>query len=189
MTDVTSSTVETIRRIFTDHGMKDYLGEDVTMAEHMLQAAHQAEAMGGDALTVVGALLHDIGHFTSAFGTFTMADTEDRYHEDAGAAVLKDLFPEEVVACVQHHVAAKRYLCATDAEYYAALSAASKHSLSLQGGPMTTDEVAAFAETPHLDRILMVRRCDDGGKVAGGDTPPLDHYLAIMEGVLRDHHG
>ncbi|MCE2518175.1 MAG: HD domain-containing protein [Alphaproteobacteria bacterium] len=89
MTDVTTSTVETIRRIFTDHGMKDYLGEDVTMAEHMLQAAHQAEGMGGDPLTVVGALLHDIGQFTSAFGTITKADTRDRYQEDAGAEVLK----------------------------------------------------------------------------------------------------
>ncbi|MCE2518176.1 MAG: hypothetical protein J4F41_10255 [Alphaproteobacteria bacterium] len=92
------------------------------------------------------------------------------------------------MACVQHHVAAKRYLCATDADYYAALSEASKHSLRLQGGPMTADEVEEFAQTPHLERILMVRRCDDGGKVAGGDTPSLDHYLGIMEGVLRDYH-
>ena len=158
------------------------------MAEHMMQAAHMAESQGADDLTVTGALLHDIGHFTSAFGTFTMADTHDRYHEDAGAAVLEGLFPEAVIAMVQHHVAAKRYLCATDQRYYDDLSDASKHSLKLQGGPMSDDEVKAFAENPHLDRILTVRRCDDDGKVKGTDTPALVHYLKIVARVLEDHY-
>lgn len=188
MTDLTKDTSKIIQGIFRNQGQQDYLGENVTMAEHMMQAAHQAEQMGCDALTITGALLHDIGHFTSAFGTFSMADTKDRYHEDAGADVLKGRFPDEVIACVQHHVAAKRYLCATDAKYYGDLSDASKHSLRLQGGPMSPDEVTAFAQTPHLERILTVRRCDDGGKVAGGETPPLSHFIAIMESVLQEYH-
>lgn len=183
-----ADTMDTIRHIFTELGTQDYLGEDVTMAEHMLQAAYQAEQMGCDDLTITGALLHDIGHFTSAFGTFSMEDTKDRYHEDAGANVLKNLFPDEVVACVKHHVAAKRYLCATDQGYFDGLSDASKHSLNLQGGVMADDEVKAFQENPHLDRIVTVRRCDDGGKVAGGATPPLEHFMAIMEKVLKQHH-
>ena len=183
-----AKTLAIIEDIFVNHGSQDYLGEDVTMAEHMMQAAHMAESQGADDLTVTGALLHDIGHFTSAFGTFTMADTHDRYHEDAGAAVLEGLFPEAVIAMVQHHVAAKRYLCATDQRYYDDLSDASKHSLKLQGGPMSDDEVKAFAENPHLDRILTVRRCDDGGKVKGTDTPALGHYLKIVARVLEDHY-
>ena len=184
-----TDTMAVIKDIFINHGRQDYLGENVTMAEHMMQAAHMAESLGADDLTVTGALLHDIGHFTSAFGTFTMADTHDRFHEDAGASVLEGLFPEAVIAMVQHHVAAKRYLCATDQSYFEALSEASKHSLSLQGGPMTEDEVNAFAQNPHLDRILMVRRCDDGGKTKGQDTPDLDHFLTIVERVLKNHHG
>lgn len=188
MSDIIESTLSRIRTIFIDHGSQDYLGEDVTMAEHMLQSAHQAEAMGADRLTIVGALLHDIGHFTSVFGTFTMEDTEDRYHEDAGAKMLAEVFPEEVVACVEHHVAAKRYLCATDPDYYEGLSSASRHSLSLQGGAMDEDEITEFAKNPHLERILTVRRCDDGGKVAGQDTPPLEYFMPMVEGVLREHH-
>ena len=181
-------TLKIIETIFTDHGSQDYLGENVTMAQHMMQAAHMAEKQGCDDLTVAAALLHDIGHFTSAFGTFTMQDTKDRYHEDAGAEVLKGLFPEEVIAAVQHHVAAKRYLCATDQAYYDALSEASKHSLSLQGGIMSDDEAEIFGKNPHLDRILTVRRCDDGGKVQGQDTPPLSHFMAVVERVLRQFH-
>ena len=181
-------TLAIIEGIFTDHGQQNYLGEDVTMAEHMMQAAHMAERQGGDDLTVVAALLHDIGHFTSAFGTFSMDDTEDRYHEDAGAEVLTGLFPDAVVAAVQHHVAAKRYLCATDPDYYDGLSDASRHSLRLQGGPMDADEVKAFAQNPHLERILTVRRCDDGGKVAGQDTPDLAHFMTAVERVLNDFH-
>ena len=187
-TPTVKQTLAIIEGIFTDHGQQNYLGEDVTMAEHMMQAAHMAERQGGDDLTVVAALLHDIGHFTSAFGTFSMDDTEDRYHEDAGAEVLAGLFPETVVAAVQHHVAAKRYLCATDPEYFDGLSEASRHSLRLQGGPMNAEEVNAFAQNPHLERILTVRRCDDGGKVSGQDTPDLVHFMTVVERVLTDFH-
>ena len=42
-----------------------------------------------------------------------------------------------VTECVRLHVAAKRYLCATDPTYFGKLSPASVHTLSLQGGPMS----------------------------------------------------
>ncbi|MCB2042664.1 MAG: HD domain-containing protein, partial [Rhodoferax sp.] len=70
-----------------------YLGEPVTMSEHMLQAAQCAEHAGQPAAVVVAALLHDIGHFTSEFGTYAPDDTEDRHHEDAGGDLLAPLFP------------------------------------------------------------------------------------------------
>ena len=174
--------------IFATHGAEEYLGEDVTMAEHMLQSAHLAEQDGCDELVVTAAFLHDIGHFTSAFGAFSMEDTKDKYHETAGAELLGDFFPDEIVACVEHHVAAKRYLCGVDQEYYAALSEASKHSLSLQGGAMDANEIATFAKHPHLQSIITVRRCDDRGKIKGMETPPVSHFLGIMENVLKDYH-
>ena len=81
----------------------------------MLQSAYFAAEAGGDEETVVAALLHDIGHFTSELGSFEMTDVVDRMHDDAGALLLEGVFPESVVDCVRHHVAAKRYLCAVDA--------------------------------------------------------------------------
>lgn len=170
--------------IFSHHGGEEYLGEPVTMAEHMLQSAHFAAEASADEETIIAALIHDIGHFTSTHGAFTMQDTKDRYHEDAGAVLLEGAFPDSVVACVKHHVAAKRYLCAVDAAYHAGLSEASKHSLTLQGGAMDAQECQDFANHPHLEQILLVRRCDDQGKIAGLSVPPLEHYLPMMRRVL-----
>lgn len=170
--------------IFARRGGEEYLGEAVTMAQHMLQGAHLAEHRGEDEAIVVAALLHDIGHFTGDFGTFSMADSEDRHHEDAGAAVLAPFFPPVVTDCVRHHVAAKRYLCATDPDYARRLSRASVHSLNLQGGPMTAEEVSAFERQPNLEAILKVRRLDDEGKIAGLPTPPFAHFAPMVQRMV-----
>ena len=84
----TENIVDFIGSIFERRGGEEYLGEPVTMGQHMLQGATLAEQNKETDEIVVGALLHDIGHFTSEFGAFSMDDTEDRYHENAGAAVL-----------------------------------------------------------------------------------------------------
>jgi phosphonate degradation associated HDIG domain protein len=173
--------------IFARRGHEAYLGEAVTMAEHMLQGAHLAERQGEDELVVAAALLHDIGHFTGEFGTFAMDDTVDRHHEDAGAQVLAPFFPDAVIRSIREHVAAKRYLCATDPDYLALLSAASLHSLALQGGPMRPAEVAEFARTPDLATILRVRRLDDAGKVPGLPTPGFDHYAPLLQRLVDAH--
>ena len=67
--------------------------------------------------------------------------------------------------------------------YYNGLSAASRHSLSLQGGPMDDAECKAFEEIPGFERIVMVRRCDDQGKISGMDVPPFESYLPMMHRV------
>ena len=181
----TETVIATIVEIFSKHGDDEYLGEPVTMSEHMLQAAHFAAEAGADEDTIVAALVHDIGHFTSEHGAFSMEDTSDKFHEDAGAQVLDGVFPALVVEAVKHHVAAKRYLCAVDRDYHDGLSPASVHSLMLQGGPMSAGEQAAFEKNPYLDKILLVRRCDDKGKVSGLEVPPLYHYLPMMRRVLE----
>ena len=68
------------------------------------------------------------------------------------------------------HVPAKRYLCATDAGYFGMLSPASVHTLGLQGGPMTAQEIALFEKEPYHREAVRVRRWDDQGKVAGLKT-------------------
>jgi len=176
-----------IRDILTRRGSESYLGEDVTMSEHMLQSAWIAEQAGETNSIVVAALLHDIGHYTSEFGEDFLELGVDNLHEQAGAAVLESWFPPEVVEAARGHVAAKRYLCAVEPDYFAGLSDASVQSLELQGGPMNDDEVMDFKKNPWLDTIVRVRRYDDGGKVAGRQTPQLEHYLSMVEQVLDDY--
>lgn len=176
-----------ITDIFERRGQEEYLGEPVTMAEHMLQGAHFAEAAGESEAVIVATLLHDIGHFTSEFGTFSMHDTDDKFHETAGAQVLEQFFPSLVTDCVRHHVAAKRYLCAVDAEYYDCLSSASIHSLNLQGGIMSAEEVTEFEKLANLHAIVSVRRYDDQGKVADLNTPAFSHYVPAIARVVASH--
>ena len=170
--------------IFERRGRAAYLGEPVTMAQHMLQGATLAERSGQDETIIVAILLHDIGHFTSELGTLSMDDTADRFHEEAGARVLEPFFPAVVTECVRHHVAAKRYLCATKPDYLTRLSEASIHSLNLQGGPMSSAEVAAFEKHPNLKEIIQVRYLDDAGKRAGKETPPFSHFAPMVQRLV-----
>ena len=178
-----------IADIFERRGGEAYLGEDVTMAEHMLQGATLAEQAGLSEDIVVATLLHDIGHFTSEFGSFSMEDDEDKFHEEAGAEVLERFFPQMIVDCVRLHVAAKRYLCATRPEYFERLSAASVHSLNLQGGPMNEDEVAEMEKNPNLREVVQVRYLDDAGKKPGMETPSFAHFAPMVQAVVDRHCG
>jgi predicted HD phosphohydrolase len=158
------------------------------MGQHMLQGATLAEQNEEPDEIVVGALLHDIGHFTSEFGTFSMDDTEDRYHENAGATVLEKFFPSVITDCCRYHVAAKRYLCATDPLYFNKLSDAPVHSLNLQGGPMSETEVKEFERNPNLKKILTVRLYDDAGKIPDMDPPSFWHFAPLVQKMVESHY-
>jgi phosphonate degradation associated HDIG domain protein len=179
--------VEFLANIFERRGAEDYLGEPVTVAEHMLQGAWLAEQENAPEELVVAALLHDIGHFTSEFGTYSADDTQDRHHDEAGGKVLAPFFPEVVTECVRLHVAAKRYLCATDETYFGKLSPASVHTLSLQGGPMSKEEIAAFERNPHFREAVQVRLWDEGGKVPGMKTRSFRDYVPLLQRVVDRH--
>jgi gamma-butyrobetaine dioxygenase len=166
-----SGVVEEIEALFARHGGESY-GEGVTMLQHALQTAALAQAEGADDSLVVAALLHDVGHF--------LQPTDDSYgyhkHDRSGGEWLAKRFGPSISEPVRLHVAAKRYLCATEAEYFGRLSAASVHSLGKQGGPMSAQEIAAFAALPHSDAAVRLRRWDDGGKVDGLHVPDLMSY-------------
>ena len=82
---------------------------------------------------------------------------------------------------VRLHVPAKRYLLATDPGYFAKLSPASVVTLKLQGGPMSPAEVARFETERYHREAVLIRRCDDQGKVAGLKTPAMLDYRALIE--------
>ena len=175
--------VDFIRWLFDKRGAEVYLGEAVTMAEHMLQAAHFAESDGADETLIVAALLHDVGHFTGEFGDDYIERGVDNLHEDAGGAVLSPFFPATLTEPIRLHVAAKKYLCATDSAYYDALSESSKRTLELQGGAMSDAEKRAFEGNPHFAAAVRMRRWDDAGKVRGMRVAGLEHYLGMIDRV------
>ncbi len=179
--------VDFLADIFLRRGSEEYLGEPVTMEQHMLQAAHFAETAGEDEVVIVAALLHDIGHFTSEFGSYSPDDTVDRLHEQAGAEVLAGLFPQLVIDCIRYHVAAKRYLCAVNPAYFDQLSSASVHSLELQGGPMSDEEVTLFEKNKNLNDIVKVRQYDDRGKDAELRTRTFSYYAPMVQRIADSH--
>ena len=179
--------VARVAKAFESEGARAYLGEPVTLAEHMLQAATLAEERGMDDEIIVAALLHDIGHLVTERGACGMEDAEDRHHEEVGAKVLQGCLPPVIVDCVRYHVAAKRYLCARKPVYLRGLSRASLHSLNLQGGPMNEEEAAAFERVADIEKMLEVRRLDDAGKTPGRRTPGFRHFAPLVQRLVDRH--
>jgi predicted HD phosphohydrolase len=55
--------------------------------------------------------------------------------------------------------------------------------LKLQGGLLSADEVASFEAEPGCREAVVVRRCDDRGKVAGLATRRLDEYRELLKSL------
>lgn len=169
-----------ILAIYDERGSAAYFGERVSMTEHGLQAAHFAHSERAAESLVVAALLHDIGHLLEQVPETIEDWTLDARHEETGARWLALHFDPAVSEPVRLHVPAKRYLCATDASYFARLSPASVHTLKLQGGPMSAHEVAQFERERFCQEAVRVRRWDDQGKVAGLKTATFADYAALI---------
>ena len=178
-------TVAGIVELFARLGSRMYDGEPVTQLEHALQSASRAEAEAAPAPLVCAALLHDLGHMLNDQGESPTLRGIDDVHQYAALPFLRPAFGDDVLEPIRLHVDAKRYLCAVRAGYYAALSEDSKRSLALQGGAYTSADAAAFIARPRAGDAVRVRVWDDLAKVAGAPTPPLDHYVPMLEAVRR----
>jgi [1-hydroxy-2-(trimethylamino)ethyl]phosphonate dioxygenase len=167
--------------IFKRRGSGAYFGESVSMTEHALQAAYFAQAAAAAPALVLAALLHDVGHLIDDVPDDLADWTVDAHHERVGSRWLARRFQPDVSEPVRLHVPAKRYLLATDQQYFARLSPASVVTLKLQGGPMAAHEVAEFETERFCKEAVLLRQCDDQGKVTGLKTPGLGDYLSLIE--------
>ena len=177
----TADPVRVIAGLFAAEGAREYLGEPVSQAAHMLQAAALAEAAGAGPELVAAALLHDVGHFTGAVsGHELMGGARDNRHSDAGADWLAQWFGPGVTEPVRLHVAAKRYLCTVEPGYFGSLSGASVHTLRMQGGPMSPAETAGFEGSRWCTAALRLRRWDDAAKDPHARVPAFGYYQPLL---------
>jgi phosphonate degradation associated HDIG domain protein len=179
------SVADEVLALYGARGAGAYFGERVSMTEHGLQAAWFGQVEGAPEPLIIAGLLHDVGHLLEAVPDDLADWTSDARHEETGACWLAERFGPGISEPVRLHVPAKRYLLATDAAYFRQLSAASVHTLKLQGGPMSFEETRAFEREPYYREAVRVRRWDDQGKVAGLEVPPLEAYLSMLNSAAR----
>jgi len=179
-----SDSIDELFEAYRDYGRTAYLGEALSITDHMLQTAEAAERDGAPPALVAAALLHDVAYLLRRPADGAGDPDLDGRHAEIGFAFLSRRFVAAVAGPVGLHVAAKRYLCAVDPGYRAALSAASIRTLEVQGGPFDPAEVRAFEALPHARDAVRLRRWDDQGKVPGAPTPDLEHFRPILEAHL-----
>ncbi len=177
--------VDELRALFDIRGDSEYGGEAVTQLEHALQAADLAEQEHASPELIVAALLHDVGHLLHDLPEDAPDRGVDDHHENVASNKLKQVFPPAVTEPIRMHVAAKRYLCATEPEYLSQLSQPSVVSLDLQGGPMQAEQVAEYESNPFAQDAVRLRRWDDIAKVPDLKTNNLDHFWRYVEQVAK----
>jgi predicted HD phosphohydrolase len=153
-------------------------GVPVSQLDHALQtAALLAHLHPGDEELAAAGLVHDIGHLLPG-GT-------DEAHATDGASAVRRALGERVAGTVGLHVAAKRYLVATEAGYGGVLTTDSVVSLGRQGGALGEGEAAAFLARPWAADAVMLRRADDSGKVQGVEVGDLASWVPLLRQVSR----
>ena len=117
--------IETLREIYATRGYETFEGDRrVTQTSHALQSAMIAEAEGATPALVTAALLHDIGRIINPKDRELTDSGKDAKHEEVGRRYLEPWFGPEVTMPIKWHVAAKRYLVATDPAYAGKISPA-----------------------------------------------------------------
>lgn len=174
------SRLDIIAQLLVEKGAGQYGLAEVRQVQHALQAAWLAEQDRQLPSLITAALLHDVGHMVHDLGENPAADGVDDRHEEIGHAWLADKFGPEVTEPVRLHVAAKRYLCAAEPDYYDKLSPDSELSLRLQGGPMSASELAQFHANPFAAAAIQLRRYDEAAKIKDLQTPPVAHFMRYV---------
>lgn len=143
--------------------------------DHALQAAARARDDGADDELVLAAALHDLAH-SPEFG-----DIAPQHHDRIAREWLTPRFGDRVGWLAGAHVAAKRYLVATDPDYATTLSDVSVDSLHHQGGAHVDP---AFVDHPWWSDALRLRRYDDAAKDPRGDAASIQDVLVTAQRVV-----
>ena len=160
-----------------------YIGEEVTISEHMIQTAMLAEKSNSTSSLICSSLLHDFGHFILENPDDLVKKQKDGKHEDIGYEFLKKYFVKDVLGPIKYHVKAKRYL-SRDEKYYQLLSDASKVSLELQGGIMNNEETKEFENNEFFENSIKLRKFDEVAKKTGLKIKSINEYKNLLVSKL-----
>jgi len=160
-----------------------YIGEKVTMTEHMIQTAMLAEKNNSSSNLICASLLHDYGHFILENPDDLVKKEKDGKHEELGYKFLKKYFINDVVEPIKYHVKAKKYL-ARDKKYYDCLSEASKKSLKFQGGIMNNKEAKEFECIKFFESSIKLRKFDEVAKKRDLKIKSINEYKNLLNSKL-----
>ena len=160
-----------------------YIGEKLTIPEHMIQSAMLAEKSKCNDNLICSCLLHDYGHFLIENPDNLVKINKDGEHEAIGYEYLKKFFKKEIVEPIRHHVLAKRYL-ARNKKYFNFLSEASKISLKLQGGVLNDKESKEFKKKKYFKNSILVRKFDEAAKKTNIKMKSIDNYKSLLKSKL-----
>ena len=160
-----------------------YIGEDLTISEHMIQTAMLAEKNKCSDDLVCSSLLHDYGHFVIKDPNQLVTDKIDGKHEIVGANYLKKFFHNNIVEPILLHVEAKKYL-SRDKKYFDSLSEASKISLKIQGGAMSDLEVKKFEKNKNYENAIKLRKFDEGAKQKNIKVKNIKDYIDLLNSKI-----
>ena len=163
-----------------------YIGEKVTMTEHMVQTAMLAEQNHSSESLICACLLHDYGHFIIEDPDHLVSKSIDGKHENIAFNFLRNYFKPEVFEPIKLHVQAKRYLC-RNKSYWNILSEASKVSLKLQGDIMDNNETKKFISLKFHDDAILLRKYDDEGKIPNIKMNKIEDYRNLINSQLIRH--
>ena len=161
-----------------------YIGEKVTMSEHMIQTAMLAEKAKCNDDLICSCLLHDYGHFILENPDQLVKENLDGKHEDIGYEYLKNIFKKEIIEPIKYHVQAKRYL-ARDEKYFELLSEASKISLKLQGGVLNDNESTKFEAQDYFKSTILLRKFDEAAKKTDIKMKSIHDYKKLLTSKLK----
>ncbi len=176
---------EQIIEILKTRGNEQYGQENVSQLEHALQSATLAQSNHASSELITACLLHDFGHLIHQWGEDAAIRGIDDRHEYCALPFLSLLFSSAVTEPIRLHVAAKRYLCITNSEYWQTLSPASQHSLNLQGGIFSPDEATTFINHPYAKDAIKLRIWDDQAKQVNYSTPSLEDFIPTLQACLK----
>ena len=177
--------INNIKKVFINFGRDHFDEKNVTKLNHALQCAYLAEKENSTPALITASLLHDIGHLINKNARSSIEHGIDAEHEEKAVEFLSPWFGDDVLCPIRWHVDAKRYLTATDPEYFSLLSEGSIKSLEVQGGPFSKEEVLEFEKIPYFEDAVKLRRWDEQAKSPSKATPPLEHFVTYIHQSVK----